>query len=144
MRLWPIAVCVIVLQVSACSPSVNDFDSPRPKPPPIDETGRPPAPGASPTMSGEDSEALSTMRIWLRNFRDAQDIYRGLGNRYADDVTVGGKIYPLPKPYRTYYDAHQVWKSYWVKVYYPKNSLACRLEDGEDVSNTGKIICQRE
>lgn len=96
----------------------------------------------SPTASaGEEREAAGTMRMWLRDFREAQGRHHRLLGRYADDVTVDGRIEPLPSPYRTSYDVHPRGIRYLVQVRNPSVQQLCKLEQGEGAFEPGEIIC---
>lgn len=144
MMLWRIAAVGLVLQAAACQPggAAPDYPSPYPRPP--DPTGRPPAPGAVPAADEEEREIVSTMTVWLERFRDLQTQQRRMTNRYADEVTIEGRVVPLPQPYGTRYEVHENGRWYLVQVHHPGIRRSCKLENGENALHGGRIICQRQ
>lgn len=84
------------------------------------------------------------MTIWLTNFRDEQTRWRKGTGRYADDVTFGGRVEPLPSSsYTTRYQVHQGGRRYWIQVNHLRTRNLCSLADGPDTPDQGKIVCDR-
>lgn len=105
-------------------------------------SGYPSTDHPSPTVTqGEEREAIGTMRIWLREFRSAQSRHYDERGHYADEVTVDGRIQPLPPPYRTSYEAPPRLNRYLVEVRHTTSRRLCKLEVGEGAFEPGEIVC---
>lgn len=102
----------------------------------------PPNPGRAPVPEAEPAESsVATMTVWLRGFQRAQDREIWLTGRYGDDVTVNGRVEPLPSPYQTKYNVHETGKGYWVQIRNPESRQLCKLEDGRFAQDPREIIC---
>lgn len=97
---------------------------------------------ATPTVtSGEERNAVPTMRVWLRSFRSEQRRYFQIHRRYAYDSTIDGSVEVLPPPYDTAYEVSPPGNRYSVRVRHPNARQVCKLEEGEGAFDPGDIVC---
>jgi hypothetical protein len=137
--------CSATSRPDAYQPDPN----PSPKPGEIPAAGQPPPINdVSPSTDVHDEQIVVDMSNWLERFRQQQLLFATEELRYAEDVTVGGKVKPLPKSYETEYLVHQIGRNYSITVRHPSTNQRCYLQDGEflpgqSVDNAGRIICGR-
>ncbi len=139
MRMHLDGTCGLVLSLTLGLAACGGGASLRPSP-------FPGSPGSA-GVTGDAESTVATMRTWLIRFREEQDDHKEFTGRYADDVTVGGELDPLPPPYRTDYSVAPNGQSYSVVVANPESRRRCRLADGREASrqsvpDAGRISCR--
>jgi hypothetical protein len=94
-------------------------------------------------MPPTDPDVVQAMTMWISQLKAEQAQIFAMRDRYAEDVTCGGRVTPLPAPYKTKYSVNPSGKSYWVRVENWDVRQQCRLEEGFEIDPAleGKIIC---
>jgi hypothetical protein len=82
------------------------------------------------------------MQLWLREFRPVQRRELEMTGRYADEVTVSGRVELLPDAYETTYHVDLLGRDYRVRVRHPRARWDCRLAEAGG-PEPGEIACHR-
>jgi hypothetical protein len=84
------------------------------------------------------------MTTWLQAFGVEQKREYSFSESFCSEVTCGGRVTVLPKPYETRYWVSGSGESYRIEVRHRGSERICRLEDGFDAypERAGVIICE--